>query len=93
MWVEEGRLMFKAEVLTDTPEVAYLEGVWVDPAERGKGIGLRCMAQLTRDLLLRTSSVCLLVNERFQAAQRFYKRAGYTFVSHYDTIFLKQKVH
>lgn len=93
VWVEEGRLMFKAEVLTDTPEVTYLEGVWVAPAERGKGVGLRCMSQLTRELLSRTASVCLLVNEGFQAAQRFYKRAGYKFVSHYDTIFLKQEIH
>jgi predicted GNAT family acetyltransferase len=93
VWVDEGRLIFKAEVLTDTPEAAYLEGVWVDPAERGKGVGLRCMSQLTRELLSRTRSVCLLVNERFQAAQRFYKKAGYKFVSHYDTIFLKEEVH
>ncbi len=93
VWVEDGRLMFKAEVLTDTPEVAYLEGVWVGPAERGKGVGLRCMSQLTRELLSRTASVCLLVNERFQQAQRFYKRAGYKIISHYDTIFLKKEVH
>lgn len=92
VWVEEGRLMFKAEVLTDTPEVAYLEGVWVDPAERGKGVGLRCLSQLTRKLLSGSRSVCLLVNERFQAAQHFYKKAGYRFVSHYDTIFLTREV-
>jgi len=93
VWVEEGKLMFKAEVLTDTPEVAYLEGVWVDQAERGKGVGLRCMSQLTRELLSRSSSVCLLVNEKFQAAQRFYEKAGYKHVEHYDTVFLKREVH
>ncbi len=93
VWVEDGRLMFKAEVLTNTPEVAYLEGVWVDPAERGKGVGLRCMSQLNRELLSQTASVCLLVNERSQAAQRFYKKAGYKFISHYDTIFLKKEGH
>ncbi len=91
--VEQGRLRFKAEVLTDTPEVVYLEGVWVDPAERGKGVGLRCMSQLGRILLSRSDSVCLLVNEKFQGAQTFYKRAGYRFISCYDTIFLKQEVH
>lgn len=91
--VEEGRLMFKAEVLTDTPEVVYLEGVWVAPAERGKGVGLRCLSELSRDLLSRTRSVCLLVNERFQAAQSFYKKVGYKFTSHYDTIFLTQEVN
>ena len=92
VWVEDGRLMFKAEVLTDTPEVAYLEGVWVDPAERGKAVGLRCMSRLTGELLSRSRSVCLLVNGRFEAAQRFYKKAGYKVISHYDTIFLKKEV-
>lgn len=57
VWVEEGRLMFKAEVITDTPEIIYLEGVWVNPAERGKGHGLRCMSELSRELLMRTGSV------------------------------------
>lgn len=89
LWVEEGRLTFKADVITDTPEVIYLEGIWVDPGERGKGHGFNCMSQLSRELLARTRSVCLLVNERFEAAQRFYKRAGFEQVSYYDTIFLR----
>ena len=91
--VENGRLLFKAEVVTDTPETIYLEGIWVDPLERGKGIGSRCMSQLSRSFLLRSSSVCVLVNERFKSAQAFYKKAGFKFISHYDTIFLKQQVH
>jgi predicted GNAT family acetyltransferase len=91
--VENGRLIFKAEVITDTSLVIYLEGVWVDPQERGKGIGSRCMSQLSRSLLLRSSSVCLLVNERFKSAQAFYKKAGFKFISYYDTIFLKQQIH
>lgn len=88
VWVEDGRLMFKADVLTDTKEVVYLEGVWVDPAERGKGHGLRGMSQLCRELLMRTDSVCLLVNENFEAARRFYKKAGFKLIGYYDTIFL-----
>lgn len=91
VWVNEGRLMFKADVITDTPEVVYLEGVWVDPAERGKGYGLRCMSQISSGLLMNTKAVCLLVNEKFQAAQRLYKKAGYKLVGYYDTIFLNQE--
>ena len=88
VWTENGKLIFKAEVVTDTPEVIYLEGVWVHPNERGKGHGSRCMVQLTRTLLMRTFSVCLLVNEKFQTAQAFYRKAGYKLVDYYDTIFL-----
>jgi predicted GNAT family acetyltransferase len=90
VWVEGGRLIFKTEVISDTPEVAYLEGVWVDPAARGKGYGLRCMSQLVRRLLTKSASVCLLVNEKFEDSQRFYKKAGFKFIGFFDTIFLKQ---
>ena len=91
--IDDCKLIFKAEVITDTALVAYLEGVWVDPQERGKGIGSRCLSQLGRSLLSRSSSVCLLVNEKFQTARQFYSRAGYRFIGCYDTIFLSQQVH
>ncbi len=93
VWVEDGRLLFKAEIVSDTPDVVYLEGVWVNPAERGKGIGLRCMSELGRDFLMRTGRVCVLVNEKFEVAQSFYRRAGYSLVSYYDTIYLKQEIN
>lgn len=92
VWIEGGRLIFKAEVITDTSAVAYLEGVWVDPQDRGQGIGSNCMSQLGRDLLTRSSSVCLLVNENSEGARACYKRAGYKLIGYYDTIFLKQQV-
>ena len=90
VWVEGGRLIFKADILGDTPEVIYLEGVWVNPAERGKGYGLKCMSQLGRTLLARTGSVCVLVNELNPHAQAFYRKACYKLRSHYDTIFLQR---
>jgi predicted GNAT family acetyltransferase len=91
--VEDGRLIFKAEIVSDTPDIIYLEGVWVDPQERGRGIGSECMSQLCRELLSRTSSVCLLVNEKNRDARDFYEKAGFKFVSHYETIYLKQQAN
>jgi uncharacterized protein len=89
--VEGGRLVFKTEIVADTPEVIYIEGVWVDPQERGKSYGLRCLSQLTRTFLQRADSVCLLVNEKLDGAQAFYRSAGFKFVSSYDTIFLQRE--
>ena len=86
--VEDGRLIFKADIISDTPQVTYLEGIWVNPARRGAGVGLRCMSQLAQTLLSRTDSICLLVNEQNTEAHGFYKRAGYKLRSVYDTIFL-----
>ncbi|MGB7926352.1 MAG: GNAT family N-acetyltransferase [Pyrinomonadaceae bacterium] len=91
VWIENASLIFKADVISDTPEVNYLEGVYVNPAERGKGYGLRCMTQLSRTLLARTKSLCLLVNEENQDALSLFYRAGYKLRSYYDTIFLQQQ--
>jgi len=91
VWVEEGRLIFKAEIISETPEVIYLEGVWVTPSERGKGYGLRCMSQLGRELLARAGSLSMLVNERNSKALSLYRRAGYKLRGCYDTIYLQPR--
>jgi predicted GNAT family acetyltransferase len=90
VWVEEGRLIFKADIIAETPEVNYLEGIWVNPEERGKGYGLRCMSQLSRSLLMQTDAVSLLVNEQNKRALALYPKAGYKLRGCYDTIFLKK---
>src|SRR4030095_5220585 len=89
--VKEGQLIFKAEVVSDTPDLAYLEGVWVNPAERGKNYGVRCLSDVCYRLLRDKTSVCLLVNVDNEAGQAMYKRAGFRLQSTYDTIFLQQK--
>jgi uncharacterized protein len=93
VWIENGKLIFKAEVITDSPDVIYLEGVDVHPDERGKGYGLRCISQLTDMFLERTRSVVLLVNEKNRDARRFYEKAGYGLIGYYDTIFLQQQIN
>lgn len=89
VWMEGGRLIFKADVISDTPEAIYLEGVYVNPQERGRGYGARCLSQLARTLLRRTGSLCILVNEQSQRARTFFERMGYRLRSQYDTIFLE----
>ena len=86
--VEGGKLLFKAEVEADTPDVIYLEGIYVEPSLRGTGMGRKCLAQLCEALLIRTRSVCLLANEENETAQRFYRSCGFKLRSVYDTIFL-----
>lgn len=88
VWVEKGRLLFKADIIAETPEIIYLEGVYVAPEERSKGYGSRCLLELGRTLLARTRSICLLVNEQDRGTQTFYHRTGYKLCGYYDTIFL-----
>jgi uncharacterized protein len=89
VWVEDGRLIFKADVISDTPEVIYLEGIYVDPEERGKGFGTRCMLQLSQTLLRRTASLCVFVNEQSYGSRHFFERVGFRLQSYYGTIFLE----
>jgi hypothetical protein len=87
-YFDEGRLIFKADVISETPQITYLEGVYVSPQERGQGYGVRCLSQLSRHLLPRSQSICVLVNERNQAAQALYRKARYQPDGIYDTVFL-----
>ena len=93
VWVliENGSLVFKADIVADTPDAIYLEGIYVNPEKRGQGYGLSCLTELSRSLLKRTESICLLVNERSHQARTFYSRAGFRFQSHYTTIFLQNR--
>lgn len=88
VWIENDRLIFKADVVSETSETFYLEGIWISEEQRGGGLAARCMSQLARTLLARTESICVLVNEQNPAAISFYQRAGYKLRSVYDTIFL-----
>ncbi|MEP6570634.1 MAG: GNAT family N-acetyltransferase [Acidobacteriota bacterium] len=92
VWVleENGALIFKADVQADTPDVVYLEGVWVNPTERSKGFGRKCMQQLCQDLLSRTKSVCVLVNEENDRAHTFYRMCNFKVRGVYDSIFLRR---
>ena len=87
--VEQDKLIFKADVISDTAEVVYLEGVYVHPEYRRQGHGSRCLARLTRSLLDRTRSVSVLVNQDRPGAQEFFKQLGFVSRGLYDTIFLR----
>ena len=89
IWVEDGRLIFKADVVSDTRQVMYLEGIHVDSQDRGKGCGTRCMLQLSQTLLQRTASLCVLVNEQSPRSRRFFERVGFRLQSYYRSIFLE----
>ena len=89
IWTREDKLVFKADVVAETPEAVYLEGVYVHPEERLKGYGSRCLNQLGSILLAGHKSICLTMNQENKKAMAFYERAGYEFHSHYETIYLR----
>lgn len=90
VWIEDGQLVFKADVISDTPEVIYLEGVFVNSDERRKGYGTSCLSQLSRQLLRRTRSISVLVSEDRHDAQRFFQSVGFSARALYHTMFLQK---
>ena len=91
MVVESGGLVFKADVISKTPEVIYLEGIWLREDHRHQHAGIRLMSELMRRLLKETNSICLLVNETNEQAHGFYRKCGFHFRATYETIFLMRK--
>ncbi|HYG08425.1 MAG TPA: GNAT family N-acetyltransferase [Pyrinomonadaceae bacterium] len=86
-WFEDGRIIYKADVIAQTPEAAYIEGVYVHPRERHKGYGRRCLAQMGRQLLEQANAVCLFVDESNQRTQDFYLSIGYVCASRYHILY------
>ena len=48
IWVviKDDELVFKTDIQAETPELIYLEGVYVCPSERGSGLGRRCICRV-----------------------------------------------
>ncbi len=85
---ENGKLLFKADIVCEAEDVYYLEGIYVAPEMRGKGIGASCLAKLSLELLNRKQHICLLTNVDFKSAHRSFEKAGYKNTENCTTIFV-----
>lgn len=86
-WFDGGRIIYKADVIAQTPEAAYIEGICIHPQDRHKGYGRRCLAQMGRQLLEQANAVCLFVDEQNRRAQDFYLSIGYARASRYHILY------
>lgn len=74
----DGKVVFKAELAVVTRHTAQVQGVWVDPMWRGRGLATPAMAAVVRDALRRVApTVSLYVNDYNAAARRVYDRCGF----------------
>ena len=75
--IEEGRVVFKAEVAHATPHAAQIQGVWVAPDRRGEGLaasGVAAVAEACRRDI--APVVSLYANIWNEPARRAYARVG-----------------
>jgi predicted GNAT family acetyltransferase len=81
--IEDGRVVFKAEVGAVTPYACQVQGVWVNPELRGNGIAVHGMAALVEQALrMIAPTVTLYVNDYNTPARAAYRHVGFR---HVDT--------
>lgn len=81
--VENDEIVFKAEMMCQTSDIAYLEAIWVPRSLRGKGYGSRFINDLCHVLLKSSKTICLLVDANNLKSVSFYKKAGFEFFEDY----------
>jgi predicted GNAT family acetyltransferase len=77
--IDDGRVIFKAEVGAATPDTCQVQGVWVRPEYRGRGLAAPGMAAVVNEAQASIAPVVsLYVNDFNHPARAAYLRAGFT---------------
>jgi predicted GNAT family acetyltransferase len=90
IWVkmDDGKVIFKADLISQTQEVSYIEGIWTHPDCRNQGIATTCVSELAHRLLHLGSTPCLVVEPHEEAARRVYERVGFICTDEYQARYL-----
>jgi predicted GNAT family acetyltransferase len=85
--IDGGRVVFKAEVGAVTTEACQVQGVWVDPQLRGRGLSVAGMATVVEECLRTLAPVVsLYVNDFNEPARRSYERVGFREVGTFTSV-------
>ncbi|TFV63427.1 UNVERIFIED_ORG: GNAT family N-acetyltransferase [Bacillus sp. AZ43] len=86
-WIEHGEVVFKAEIGAVSRAACQVQGVWVAPSHRGRGIGAAGTAAVVE--YARTTIapvVSLYVNDFNSAARAAYQRVGFQEIGLYASV-------
>ena len=76
--IEDGKVIFKAEIGAATPQACQVQGVWVRPEYRGQGLAAPGMAAVVVEAARSIAPVVsLYVNDFNAPARAAYRRAGF----------------
>jgi predicted GNAT family acetyltransferase len=85
--IEDDVVLFKAEIGAATRDVCQVQGVWVHPSLRGRGLsvpGTAALVALARENV--APVVSLYVNDYNTAARRAYERVGFRQVGTFTSV-------
>lgn len=80
------RVLFKADLGSVSGTVSQVQGVWLDPELRGRGMAAPAMAAVVNLARTVTPTVSLYVNDFNTPARRAYLRVGFSPVGEFATI-------
>jgi predicted GNAT family acetyltransferase len=85
--IENGRVIFKAEIGAATTQACQVQGVWVTPELRGRGLAVAGMAAVV-ELAQATVApvVSLYVNDFNTPARAAYRRVGFAEVGSFTSV-------
>jgi len=85
---EHGKVIFKAEVGSQSPAVGQIQGVWVHPEYRGRGLGTTGTAAVVGSIIDSGRMASLYVNDFNTVARAAYARIGFAEVGTFATVLL-----
>jgi predicted GNAT family acetyltransferase len=85
--IQDGTVLFKAEIGAATRDVCQVQGVWVHPSLRGRGLGTAGTAAVVEQARTAVAPVVsLYVNDYNVAARRAYEKVGFTQVGTFGSV-------
>ena len=85
--IDDGQVVFKAEIGAATNEACQIQGVWVAPEFRGRGLSETGMTAVLRYALADVAPVVsLYVNDYNTAARAAYRRVGFSEVGAFMSV-------
>ena len=87
--IEHGEVIFKADIGSVALDVAQIQGVWVHPRWRGRGIAVPAMAAVVEHVLRHVApTVTLYVNDFNTPALATYRHVGFVQTGTFATVLL-----
>ncbi len=87
--VDDGEVVFKADVGSVALGVAQIQGVWVAPRWRGQGLAVPAMAAVVEQVRAEIAEVVTLyVNDFNVPARATYARVGFTEIGSFATVLM-----
>ncbi|WP_280266025.1 GNAT family N-acetyltransferase [Nocardia wallacei] len=83
---EDGEVVYKAEVGAVSRRTGQIQGVWVHPQWRGRGVGTAGTATVANAVVASGRTASLYVNCYNEAARRAYAKVGFRQIATFATV-------